>query len=347
MPEQNAPINAALVGFGTGGKLFHAPIISCAQNINLTAIVTGNPARQSQAQKYQEAVIYESLDKLLAERSDIDLIVLTTPNSTHHKLAIQALQAGINVVVDKPFAVTTLEADEMLKVASEQNKIICPYQNRRFDSDFLTLKKVIKEGAVGKIMRLESRIERYRRLPKAGGWRETTSAQDGGGVLYDLGSHLIDQVVHLFGAPQRLSYARLEQMRGLGTSDDATLILDYNDFCVHIHASMICASGGPRFRLLGLDGAYLKELGDIQEDQLRAGLSPTSTDFGKEPQSSYGKLFRQDSSEAVISEQGNWLAYYQQIAQAIKGEAPPPVSKSEILTTIKIIEQALAMQQLM
>lgn len=347
MPKQNAPINAALVGFGTGGSLFHAPIISCANDINLTAIVTSNTARQSQAQKYPEAVIYESLNKLLAERSDIDLIILTTPNNTHHKLAIQALQAGINVVVDKPFAVTTLEAEQMLKMATAKNKIICPYQNRRFDSDFLTLKKIIKDGAVGKIMRLESSIERYRRLPKAGGWRETTSAQDGGGVLYDLGSHLIDQVVHLFGAPQRLSYARLEQMRGLGTSDDATLILDYYDFCVHIHASMICASGGPRFRLLGLDGAYIKEQGDIQEDQLRAGISPAHADFGKEPQSSYGKILRPDSSEDVISEQGNWLEYYQQIAQAIKGQAPPPVSELETLTTIKIIEQALAMQQSM
>ncbi len=160
MQKQYPPLNVALVGFGTGGTLFHAPIINSAKDLNLTAIVTANSDRQKQARQYPAAIIYESLDQLLAERSDLELIVLTTPNNTHHKLAIQALQAGINVVVDKPFAISSVQAEQMLQVAREQNKIICPYQNRRFDSDYLTLKRVIKDGAVGKIMRLESSIER-------------------------------------------------------------------------------------------------------------------------------------------------------------------------------------------
>lgn len=342
MSDKNAPIKVALVGFGTGGSLFHAPVIDSVPELSLSAIITGNCTRQNQAKlSYPQAEIYDSIERLFSSRPDIDLVVLTTPNNTHHSLALKALSANLHVVVDKPFALTTIEAKEMLSLASKQNKIICPYQNRRYDSDYLTLKKIIQNDAVGKIMRLESRIERYRRVPKAGGWRETTSARDGGGVLYDLGSHLIDQIVHLFGAPQKLAYARLEQMRQLGTSDDATLILDYSDFCVHIHASMICASGGPRFKLLGLEGAFVKEQGDIQEDQLRAGISPASATFGIEPESNRAILIKGDSQENVPVQQGKWTDFYRQMASAIKDNAPPPVSQLEVLSTISIIEQAL------
>ena len=331
-----------LVGYGTGGSIFHAPFINACQGMKLAAVVTSNPERQkSIKQSYPHTRIYDSMEAMLKDKEQFQLAVITTPNRLHHDQAKTCLEAGLHVVVDKPFCLTSGQAEELIALGRHCGKIISPYHNRRFDSDFLTLKKVLEENQVGKPFRLESRIERYRSKPKPGGWRETTCAEEGGGVLYDLGSHLIDQALALFGAPDDI-YGKLQQRRGLGVEDDLFLALDYkaSKLQVHLYASMACLSAGPRFNLCGSDGAFIKEKGCPQEDMLRAGISPADSQFGLEPASDWGSLLVDGLERAKVETvAGNWLAYYQGMRLAIVDGAPPPVSPMDAWQGLKIMEK--------
>ena len=331
-----------LIGYGTGGSLFHAPFINACAGMELSAVVTSNPERQkSIKQSYPHTRVYDSMEAMLKDKEQFQLAVITTPNRLHHDQAKACLEAGLNVVVDKPFCLTSDQAEELIALARHCGKIISPYHNRRFDSDFLTLKKVLEKNLVGKPFRLESRIERYRSKPKPGGWRETTCAEEGGGVLYDLGSHLIDQALALFGVPDDI-YGKLQQRRGLGVEDDLFLALDYqaSNLQVHLYASMACLSAGPRFNLCGSEGAFIKEKGCPQEDMLRAGISPTDSQFGREPASDWGSLLVDGLEQAKVETvAGNWLAYYQGMRLSILEAAPPPVSPLDACQGLKIMEK--------
>lgn len=334
-------VKTALIGMGTGGSLFHAPFINCARGLNLSAIVTGNAEREKLArEKYPESEVIKSADELLKRNSEFDLVVITTPNNTHSELANRCLDAGMHVVVDKPFAIATKEARNTIDLAKKRNRLVIPFHNRRFDSDFLTVKKVLEAGLIGEPQRLESRIERYRPVPKAGGWRETTRAEDGGGVLFDLGSHLIDQAICLFGRPQKVS-GQLSRRRQLAAEDDAFIDLQYkNGLSVQLYASMMTPLPGPRFRINGLAGAFLKKCGDPQEDMLRRGLAPDAPEFGLEAESHWGKLkVGEGKLECFPSERGQWLGFYEAIAASIQGKSPVPVSAEDALIALEIMDE--------
>ncbi|MBI5174640.1 MAG: Gfo/Idh/MocA family oxidoreductase [Candidatus Melainabacteria bacterium] len=331
-----------LIGYGTGGSIFHAPFINACQGMKLAAVVTSNKERQEAiARTYPGTKVYDGMEAMLQDREQFQLAVITTPNHMHHSQARSCLEAGLHVVVDKPFCLTAAQAEDLIAQAQASGKIISPYHNRRFDSDFLTLRKVLEENLVGTPFRLESRIERFRARPKPGGWRETTSASEGGGVLYDLGSHLIDQAIALFGPPDDI-YGKLQERRGLGVEDDLFLALDYKEtkLQVHLYASMACLSPGPRFTLSGSTGAFIKEKGCPQEDMLKAGVSPLAPHFGQEPASDWGSLLTDGGEKhKVETVAGNWLTYYQTMRLAILDGAPPPVPARAAWQGLKLMEK--------
>lgn len=334
-------IKTALIGMGTGGSLFHAPFINCARGLKLAAIVTGNADRQRQARElYPDSEIVDSVDTFFKRKGEFDLVVITTPNNTHSDLANRCLDAGMHVLVDKPFAIDTKEAKNTIDLAKKKNRLVIPFHNRRFDSDFLTVKKVLKSGLIGEPQRLESRIERFRPVPKAGGWRETTKAEEGGGVLFDLGSHLIDQAICLFGKPDKVS-GQLTRRRKLAVEDDAFIALEYKSgLSVQLYASMMTPLPGPRFRINGLSGAYLKKGGDPQEDMLRAGIKPDAPDFGVEKKELWGKLKLNDGQlESYASERGHWLGFYEAIGDAIENQTAAPVTAEDALLGLEIISE--------
>ncbi|MCA0312889.1 MAG: Gfo/Idh/MocA family oxidoreductase [Candidatus Melainabacteria bacterium] len=350
MPREK--IKVALVGFGSGGAIYHAPLLASLDSYDLTAIVTSNTDRKALAASlYPESEIFANLDSLLQAlpRLGIDLAVISTVNSAHAENAIRCLQAGLHVVVDKPFALSRKQAESVIDIAKSNELVVLPYHNRRYDSDFLTVKKLLEEDRekLGKIKSITSRIERYREKPKPGGWRETTKQQEGGGTLYDLGSHLIDQAIALYGAPQAVR-ASVKQIRGLGTDDDVSLTLVYDGLDYNIKASMVCPNPGPRFEIIG-DALYIKEKGCPQEDMLRAGMDPNHTHYGLEKPEDWGYIRPAEGSEIEARKPyetvaaGNWQNYYKQLAAHLEApkSAPPPVPVEDALIGLSIIEEAL------
>lgn len=345
------------MGFGSGGAIYHAPLLASLPIFSLTAIVTSKAERKALAvSQYPQCEIFDNLDALLqdAPRLGISLAVISTVNSAHAENAKQCLEAGLNVVVDKPFALNRKQAESVIDIAKSNNLIVLPYHNRRYDSDFLTVKKLLElelelasdRKKLGRIKSITSRMERYREKPKPGGWRETTRQQEGGGTLYDLGSHLIDQAIALFGAPQAVR-ASVKQIRGLGTDDDVSLTLVYEELEYHIRASMVCPNPGPRFEISG-DAVYIKEKGCPQEDMLRAGMDPNHTHYGLEKPEDWGYISSQSAAGRTSqpyqpAAAGNWQNYYRQLAAHLDSpkDTPPPVPVEDALIGLSIIEEAL------
>lgn len=339
------------MGFGSGGAIYHAPLLASLESFSLTAIVTSKAERKAQAiSQYPQCEVFDNLDALLeaSPRLGLSLAVISTVNSAHAENAIRCLQAGLHVVVDKPFALSRRQADSVIDIAKSNELVVLPYHNRRYDSDFLTVKKLLREDRekLGKIKSITSRIERYREKPKPGGWRETTKQQEGGGTLYDLGSHLIDQAIALFGAPLAVR-ASIKQIRGLGTDDDVSLTLVYEELEYHIRASMVCPTPGSRFEIRG-DAVYIKEKGCPQEDMLRAGMDPNHAHYGLEKPEDWGYI-RSETAAGRTSQPyapaaaGNWQNYYRQLAAHLDSpkDAPPPVPVEDALIGLSIIEEAL------
>ena len=266
-------VRTALIGYGLAGSVFHAPLIDAVNGLQLSAIVVKNAQRQEAARRdYPHTKIFSSADELWQNSASFDLVVVATPNDTHAGLAETAMQRGLAVVVDKPFAISTSQARHLIEVQKHTGVKLSVFQNRRWDCDFLTVEELIDTGKVGTVTRLESRYERYRPVPKPGNWRETTQVESGGGLLFDLGSHLIDQALHLFGNPVSI-YAEMKTRRsGVFADDDTFVALQFdNDVCAHLWVSLLAKTAGPRFRLLGSTGAYEKwgmDTGGIMEKWL-------------------------------------------------------------------------------
>jgi predicted dehydrogenase len=325
----------ALIGYGTGGAVFHAPLISAAPDLELAAVVTANPERQAAVRsRYPRADILDGPDRVWA--GGYDLVVVTTPNDRHVPLARAALDAGMPVVVDKPVAPTAAEA---LSLAG--GPLVVPFHNRRWDGDFRTVARLAGEGALGRVLRLESRFTRWRPRAKPG-WKETSDPAAAGGVLYDLGSHLIDQAIALFGTPESV-YAELDVRRpGARAVDDAFVALTHGGGVrSHLWMSAVSADLGPRFRVLGDEAAYTTYGLDNQEAQLRDGLVPGDTGFGTSPPEEYGLLGIPDHARPHRTEPGRYEDFYPQVAAAIRGEAPPPVSLDDAIAGLRVIETAL------
>ncbi|MEV4104821.1 Gfo/Idh/MocA family oxidoreductase [Nonomuraea sp. NPDC049649] len=330
-------IRVGLIGYGTAGAVFHAPLIEATPGLRLTAVVTRDPGRQAEVTARHGA---RPVSDVSALWDLCDLVVVASPNRTHASLAAEALERGRAVVVDKPFARTAEEARAVTRLAREKGLLLTVFQNRRWDGDFRTLRKLIADGALGEVRRLESRFERWRPAPK-GGWRETGGPGDAAGLLYDLGSHLIDQALQLLG-PVTHVYCESDVRRaGVAADDDTFIALTHAGGArSHLWVSAVAPSLGPRFRVLGSSGAYLKYGLDVQEERLRAGRSPASPGFGEEDEDRWGVTGAGDDLRTVPTEPGAYLDFYREVESALRTGAPPPVTPGSAVEALTVIEAA-------
>lgn len=335
------PLRVGLVGYGLGGAAFHAPFIATTPGLELSAIVTRDPERQRRvAHDYPTVHVLADAQDLWAERTELDVVVISTPNRTHVPLALAAINAGLHVVVDKPLAPSAHEARAVADAARDQGVLVVPFQNRRWDGDFLTVRRLVADGAVGTVVRFESRFERWRPTP-TGSWRERSAPEDAGGLLFDLGSHLIDQALVLFG-PARGVYAQLDRRRpGVDADDDAFVALTHvSGTRSYLYMSAVAAQAAPRFRVLGMAGAFTKWGLDVQEDALRAGTRPGGESWGAEPAECWGTLGIGNETRRIPTERGDYGAYYAGLASAVRGDRPAPVDVADAIATLDVIEAA-------
>ncbi|WP_280400293.1 Gfo/Idh/MocA family oxidoreductase [Nocardia carnea] len=335
-------LGVAIIGYGLAGAVFHAPLISAEPRMRVAAVVTGSAERAEQARRDHAGVrVLPDADALFADPSGIDVVVVAAPNRTHAALAGRALSAGTAVVVDKPFAVTSAEAAEVIRSAGEAGRILTVFQNRRWDGDFRTVRQLVEDGRLGQVRRFESRFERWRPVPKSG-WRETGTAADAAGILYDLGSHLVDQALTLFG-PAGTVYCELDSRRpGVSTDDDMFLALTHTTGVrSHLWASAVAPLLGPRFRVLGEKAGYEVRGMDPQEDALRAGRRPgDGTPWGTVDPERYGTLGAEPDRTAFPTLPGDYLAFYRALADAILDGSPVPVDPGDALAGLRILEAA-------
>jgi predicted dehydrogenase len=339
-------VRVALIGFGLGGAAFHAPLIACTPGMRLATIVTRNPERRAQAaREHPRANIVDSVQAIWDRAKDHDVVVVTTSNDAHAPLAMAALAAGLPVVVDKPFAVHAAEGRAVIDEARRRNLMLTVYHNRRWDSEMLTVKRLLAEQAFGDVLRFESRLERWRPQLK-GGWREQGTPGLAGGLLYDLGSHLIDQALHLFG-PVTDVYAELDRRRsGIEVDDDVFVALTHaSGVRSHLTATVLSAQPLARMRVLGSRAAYLKVQGDVQEAALRSGERPDKPGWGEEPREHWGTLGVGDAAVPVRSEPGAYQQFYSGVVAALRDGAPPPVDPADAVAGLEIIEACLTSQQ--
>lgn len=336
-------LRVAVIGYGLAGESFHAPLIAASPGLRVAAIVTSDPERSAAARsRYPGATVLPSAPEVWAMADELDLAVVGTPNRTHVALATAALDAGLPVVVDKPLAPSADEARALIDVARRRGRLLTVFQNRRWDADFLTLRRLLDAGELGTVYRFESRFERWRPVPKPG-WRQDPDPDAAGGLLYDLGSHLIDQALVLFG-PVRHVHAELDQRRsGSRVDDDAFVALTHeNGVRSHLWMNTIAARPGPRMRVLGSRGTWTKWGLDVQEEQLRAGTAAEEDGFGVEPESRWGVFHDGETSRPVRSERGSYTTFYQDLRRAIVEEGVPPVDPTDAVATLEIIEAAQA-----
>jgi len=329
------PLQVGLAGYGTSGSIFHAPLIAAEKRPRLAAVMT---TRREKVDREIPGVRVVSTLRELVEDRELDLIVAATPTATHHDVARTALLAGKHVVVDKPITTTVEEADELIELALKRGLLLSVYQNRRWDGDFQTVKKLISGGQLGTIFQYEAHYDRFRPRMK-GGWRE----QDlpGSGILYDLGSHLIDQAVQLFG-PLEVAMADVFRQRDNSTAEDYFhVVLKKDRLRAIVHGSMFVLDPGPHFSVYGDAGSFLKYGMDPQEDQLRAGLRPGDPGWGLDAADRAGTLTLADGSrQTIATERGAWESFYRGIADALTGAGKNPVDPMDARNVIALIEAA-------
>lgn len=328
-----AQVCVGLIGFGLGGAKFHAPLIRAEPRMRLKAVVTSR--REQLAQSFPRVHAAASQDELFTD-PEIELVVVCSPSATHAPLAKAALEAGKHVVVDKPFAVTLDEADELLAIADRRGRLISVFHNRRWDDNFRTVRESVLRGDVGRVTYFESHYDRFRPEIKQG-WREETAP--GAGVFYDLGPHLIDQALVLFGMPKSVT-ADIGHLRSGAIADDYFhLVLEYEAMRAVLHSSTLVYKQGPRFMLHGDRGSLLTYGFDSQEQALARGMRPGMAGFGVPNADSEAVLSLADGSEKRLEIlPGNYASYYAGIAAALLDGAPPPVTPQEGRDTMLVLE---------
>jgi len=337
------PINVGLIGFGMAGQVLHAPLISSVENVHLYKIYARREEQRALVRsKYPDTHIVTDINDILKD-PEIDLVVVATSNDVHFSLTRAALLAGKHVVVEKPFTNTTAEADELIQIAESQGKLLSVFHSARWHSDFLTVKEVIASGELGKLVTYEVRYDRFRNYLRPNAWREDNLP--GSGIWYDLGAHLIDQSLQLFGKPKAV-FASLRKMReGVGAVDDFEVLLYYPEVKVSLKGSMLVKEPTPRFALYGTEGAFVKPGVDPQEAALRAGKTPADTpNWGEEPEEIWGILNTTaenlDVRRKIPSKRGNYAGYYENVRDAISGRAELAVKPAEARDVIYLLELA-------
>jgi predicted dehydrogenase len=336
---ENAQV--ALIGYGLAGSAFHAPFVTAADGLELAAIVTSNDERRALAhERYPDAGLLAAPEEVWDRADEFDAVVVAAPNRAHVPLTLAALDAGLPVVVDKPLATNADDARRLVEQAAERGLLLTVFQNRRWDGDFLTLRRLVEERALGDVVRMESRFDRWRpQVEKR--WRESADPAEGGGLLLDLGSHLVDQALQLFGPVAGLHSELGRRRPGAQVEDDVFVALEHESG-VHSHLSMTLVAGqaAPRFRVLGTEAAYVKHGVDVQEEALREGRTPDEPDWGLEPEDRWGLLGRDGDARPVPTERGSYLVFYERLAAALREGAPPPVDPADVVAVLELLDRA-------
>ncbi|MBB5357361.1 scyllo-inositol 2-dehydrogenase (NADP+) [Rhodanobacter sp. ANJX3] len=328
------PIRTGLIGYGAAGATFHAPLIAVEPRLQLARIASSR--RDAIARAFPEVHIDDSPEALI-ESAEVDLVVIATPNETHYPLALAALRAGKHVVIDKPFAVTVAQAETLVAESEKRGLRLSVFQNRRWDGDFLTVADLIHRDVLGSINYVESHFDRFRPAIKQG-WRE--QAKPGSGVFVDLGAHLIDQALQLFGMPEAVTADIAIQREQAQIDDYFHVVLRYGRRRVVLHASMLAAAPGPRFTVHGSLGSLIITGLDGQEAALKAGKTPSGSNWGSSTYTSTAVLTRadEDEKENIEVAAGNYPCFYRGMAAAIADEGDVPVSPRQALDAMRIIE---------
>ena len=328
-------LRVGIAGYGLAGRVFHAPLLK-GVGFDVVGVLTSNPERKASAESdFPVVKVVESIEQLL--ELDLNLLVIATPNSVHASQAITGLKAGVPVVVDKPMGRTLKETEDIIQASKQFNTPVTTFFNRKWDSDALTIKKVINDGVIGKIFRLESRFERFREAINPESWRENQSASEGGGNLLDLQPHLLSTALDWFG-PAELVSSSINSIRG-GTDDDSVLVLKHaSGVDSYLSASTVIGAPGPRIRLIGDKGALIISDLDPQESMLRNGLYPKGGVWGESTKSK-SFINRGDEITEYQSVDGNYAQFYVQVKEALSGGSWP-VSTDEALSVAKIIDLA-------
>lgn len=332
-PVADAVVRIGLVGHGFGGRYFHAPLIADAPGCALAGVVTRSPERRAEVERDHPGVpVHDTVDDLVA--AGVDAVTVCTPAATHTEVTDDLLRRGLPVVCDKPFALDAQAARRSVELAEREGVLLTPYQNRRWDSDLLTVRRLLAAGSLGEVRRFESAFERWAAQP------EPPAA--GGGLLRDFGSHLVDQALHLFGPVHRV-YAETHEV-GPGAEDDFRLVLQHTGGVrSHLSGAWRQSAPGPRFRVSGSEASFVVTSPmDGQEDALVAGRTPASegAGWGREPEAAWGTLHRGDEREPVPSERGRWDQFYEQLAAAVRGTGPVPVDPWDAVATATVLDAA-------
>ena len=335
----NNPVKTGLVGFGISAKVFHAPFLTTLPEFKLVSVVERH--QEESREKIPDIKVVKSIDELLQDAS-IELVVITTPNETHFPFTKAALEAGKHVVLEKPFTNTSKEARELVELAARSNTILSVYQNRRYVSDFLTIREILDKKLLGNIHTFEGHYDRYRAEARPNAWRE--APKPGSGILYDLGPHLLDQVLYLFGLPRTMTADIRLQRPHARVDDYFDLRLDYGFLKVILQAGMLVREPGPRYLVHGTKGSFVKFHEDPQEGKLRAGKAPVGDSWGKEPEEWHGLLHTEINGsfvrEKYPSLAGNYGQYYKNLYESIRHQAPVPEKPAHGYNTIRLIELA-------
>jgi predicted dehydrogenase len=333
-------INVALTAYGMSGEVFHAPLLTSHPGFKLKKVVERKSQKSSAA--YPSIEVVREYEALLTDPA-IDLIVVNTPNSLHYEQARKALEAGKHVVVEKPFTVTSQEAKDLIAFAQAQNRMLSVFQNRRWDGDFLTVRQVVESKLLGQLVEFEAHYDRYRNYVEANTWKEETGP--GSGILYNLGSHMIDQALVLFGMPVSVTADIRVQRPGGKIDDSYDIRMSYKDMKVVLKSSYLVREPGPRYIMHGVSGTFMKYGIDPQEDALKAGGKPTDKNWGADPKPFWGTINTQIQNLHLTGQietlPGNYLQYYENVYQAITSGKPLAVQAQEALQGIRIIEAAI------
>lgn len=333
------PIRTAIIGFGVSGRVFHAPLLEANPDFEISMIATSNPERQKQAaQAYPQAAIVPSYREVLKSAEQLDLLVIGTPPPTHYEIARTALEHGLHVVVDKPFVVRSDQGEELIALAANRGLTLTVYQNRRWDGDFLTVKQLLAEKKLGRVHSFESRFEWFKPHGMSS-WKAELTHQDGGGILYDLGTHLIDQAIELFG-PVKSIHGSLRTLTSNAAADeDAHLVLDHaSGTQSRLTMSSLNAQPCQRFHVAGNLGAYRTEGLDPQESQLASGMSVEHAGYGVKPESAWGQSVLNGEVSTVPTLPGNYPQFYRLLSDCLRSNGPVPVDPADSLEVLRLIE---------
>lgn len=333
------PIRVGVIGFGLAGRVFHTAVVAATPGLELACVVqrSGNDA----ATLYPQAKQARSVEEMLGDIS-IQLVVVATPSYSHFELAKQCLHAQRHVVIDKPFTLTSAEAAELIHLAREKKLLLSAYQNRRWDGDFQTVQQVLAGGELGRIVSYEAHYDRFRRPPRLDVWRE--SGEPGGGTLFDLGPHMIDQALTLFGMPATI-FASVRMERQHAVVDDAwDIFLGYEQphtMTVLLRSTLTACTPGPRYVIHGTKGSFTKWGLDPQEDQIKAGMAFDAPGFGEDPESDWGELrICEGQTRRVPTLKGDYRGYYANVRDALLGRAELAVKPAQAWRTTRLIELA-------